>query len=64
MADKKYSLKERYNYHKQLANSQKDKDGKKLNMSDRIRHGIQAEKCRQKLNRFMKAAEFGKNNFK
>ena len=55
-----HSLKERYNYHKRLANTGKDLNGKSLTTAQRVYHANRAEELRKENDIFMNGVEFGK----
>ena len=57
----KYTLKQKYNYHKRIADTGYDKNGEKVGMTSRVRHAQSAIKTHKKLNRFMKTGTFIKN---
>ena len=48
----KYTMKERYNYHKQIANSGK-KDGKQISMQSRVNHANRAASINRQMTRYM-----------
>ena len=52
--EKKYTLKEKIAYHKKCANSGKGKDGETLKPAQRVNHALAADRCRKKLNKYMK----------
>ena len=58
---KRFSLKERYAYHKQIADSGQDLGGNAVSTVTRIRHANSAIKLHNRLNRFMKTREFVQN---
>ena len=58
MADKKYSLKERYAYHKEIADSGKMPDGSRVGLTTRVRHAQRANGVLNRLNTFMKVSNF------
>lgn len=64
MAKKRYSLKQRYKYHSQIANSGKRPDGAKVSTVSRVVHAIKADDIRKQQNTFMKGVEFGQKNRK
>lgn len=56
-----YTLKERYNYHKNIADTGKKADGTKVGLTSRVRHANSAIKLGNKLNRFMGAVDIVEN---
>ena len=49
----RYTLKERYDYHKTIADGGKLPDGSKVGFTSRVRHAKSAIKVHNKLNAFM-----------
>lgn len=61
MAKKRYSLKERYSYHSNIANTGKLPNGKKVSTVSRVTHALRADEIRKQQNTFMQGVEFGRN---
>lgn len=57
---KRYSLKDRYNYHSRIANTGKRPDGTRVSTVSRVSHAIRANEIREEQNTFMKGVNFGK----
>ena len=58
---KRYSLKDRYNYHSRIANTGKRPDGTKVSTVSRVTHALRADEIRKQQNTFMQGVEFGRN---
>lgn len=54
-----YTLKEKYNYHKSLADNGVDSDGTILSFSQKAYHANRAYEILKKQNAFMQGVEFG-----
>lgn len=54
---KKYTMREKIAYHKELANKGVDKNGEALTLIQRVRHANCATRQANKLNRFMKTGK-------
>ena len=62
--NKKFSLKEKVQYHKKCANSGRDKNGNPLSTTERVNHALAANRATQKLGKFAKAKEIASRKFK
>lgn len=62
--EKRYSDRERYNYHKEIANAGKMPNGDKLTLMQRVSHANKADAIYKRMNTFMKGVEFVKKDKK
>lgn len=53
----RYTLKERYAYHKDMANTGKRKDGSKMTFTERNNHAESARRCQNKLGKFVRTSQ-------
>lgn len=60
--DKKYTLRERYEYHANIANSGVKPDGEVVSMCSRVNHAMKAEKIRSRRNVYLNGVDFGTKN--
>ncbi len=55
---KRYTMRERYEYHANIANTGKGPDGKPVSTVSRVNHAIKADNIRKQRNSFLKGVQF------